>query len=205
MRTATSCTRRYHHTMDTGNEPTVPAEPPEDGPDTGNPTPSGPADPHGLRMRDGRHRFARNPAQAALDARAAELRAQGWTYQRIADELGYATKTGALDAVRRAVREVVQGPAEKLVALHIERLETLYEAALEVLEADHVVVSHGKIMKDDEGTPLKDTGPKLAAIREARATLDSFWTLTGMKKPAKVEHSGGVKYEVVGVDPEDLK
>lgn len=160
-------------------------------------------------MRDGRHRFARNPATAANDARAAELRAQGWTYQRIADELGYATKTGALDAVRRAVREVVQGPAERLVALHIERLETLYEAALEVLEADHVLVSHGKVItmadpETGEEKPLKDNGPKLAAIREARATLDSFWTLTGMKKPAKVEHSGGVRYEVVGVDPADL-
>lgn len=165
--------------------------------DSSKPTPSE------LRMRDGRHRFARNPATVQNDARAAELRSQGWTYQQIADELGYSTKTGAIDAVRRAVREVIQGPAEKLVTLHLERLETLYEAALEVLEADHVVVSHGKIMKDDDGNPLKDTGPKLAAIREARATLDSFWTLTGMKK-TKVEHTGGVKYEVVGVDPADL-
>ncbi|KOG21795.1 hypothetical protein [Streptomyces viridochromogenes] len=190
--------------MDTGNEPTVPAEPPEDGPDTGTPTPSGPADPHGLRMRDGRHRFARNPARAALDARAAELRAQGWTYQRIADELGYATKTGALDAVRRAVREVVQGPAERLVALHIERLETLYERALAVAERQHVVVSHGKIMYGEDGNPLIDSGPELAALREARTTLESFWKLAGIARPDKVEHSGGVTYQVVGIQPEDV-
>ena len=64
----------------------------------------------------------------------------------------------------------------------------------------------GITMPDEDGVerPLKDHGPKLAAIREARASLDAFWNLTGMKKPAKVEHSGGVKYEIVGVDPADL-
>jgi hypothetical protein len=75
---------------------------------------------------------------------------------------------------------------------------------MEVMEADHVVVSHGQIIKGEDGQPLKDNGPKLAAIREARQTLDAFWNLAGMKKPAKVEHSGGVKYEIVGVDPADL-
>lgn len=160
--------------------------------------------------RSGRGQYVRTTETAARDARAAELRTQGWTYQAIADELGFVKRSGAQEACRRALREIVQGPAEKLLAVHMERLETLYEAAMEVLEADHVVVSHGKVitMPDEETgeeMPLKDHGPKLAAIREARSTLDSFWTLTGMKKPAKVEHSGGVKYEVVGVDPEDLK
>lgn len=159
--------------------------------------------------RSGRGQYVRTPETAARDARAAELRAQGWTFRAIAAELGFASGSRAQDASRRALRDIVQGPAEKLLAVHMERLETLYEAAMEVLEADHVVVSHGKIItmpdEDGEEKPLKDHGPKLAAIREARSTLDSFWTLTGMKKPAKVEHSGGVKYEVVGVDPEDLK
>jgi hypothetical protein len=154
--------------------------------------------------RDGRGHYIRTPATAERDARAADLRAQNWTFQRIADELGYGDKTTARDAVRRALTDIVRGPAEKLLAIHMERLETLYEAAMEVMEADHVVVSHGQIIKGEDGQPLKDNGPKLAAIREARQTLDAFWNLAGMKKPAKVEHSGGVKYEIVGVDPADL-
>lgn len=151
-------------------------------------------------------RFVRNPDTAHRDAAAAEMRAQGATFQQIADDLGYADRGNALRGVQRALRDIVKGPAEKLLALHMDRLERLYAAAEEVLEADHVVVSHGKVMYDDRtGQPLVDHTPKLAAIREARATLDSFWSLTGMKKPAKVEHSGGVKYEVVGVDPDSLK
>lgn len=164
---------------------------------------NGPGNPNQDARSSGTGEYIRTPETAARDARAAELRAQGWTYPQIGEALGI-DKSNARQACRRALREIVQGPAEKLLAIHMERLETLYEAAMEVLEADHVVVSHGQIIRDDDGQPLKDNGPKLAAIREARSTLDSFWTLTGMKKPAKVEHSGGVTYEVVGVDPKDL-
>ncbi|MBD9723457.1 hypothetical protein PV755_45360 [Streptomyces caniscabiei] len=154
--------------------------------------------------RDGRGHYIRTPETAARDARAAELRAQNWTLQQIADELGFSDRSNARDAVRRALTDIVRGPAERLLSLHMERLESLYEAAIEVLEADHIVVSQGRIVFGEDGRPLKDSGPKLAAIREARYTLDAFWNLTGMKKPAKVEHSGGVTYEVVGVDPADL-
>lgn len=161
------------------------------------------ANPNQDARSGGTGEYVRTPETAARDARAAELRAQGWSYPQIGEELGI-DKSNARKACRRALREIVQGPAEKLLAIHMERLETLYEAAMEVLEADHVVVSHGQIIRGDDGQPLKDNGPKLAAIREARSTLDSFWTLTGMKKPAKVEHSGGVKYEIIGVDPADL-
>jgi hypothetical protein len=154
--------------------------------------------------RDGHGRYIRTPEGAAQDARAAELRAEGKKLQEIADELGFSSKTAAGDAIRRALREIVKGPAEKLLALHVERLETLYEAALEVLEAEHVVVSHGKVVTGAGGQPLKDNGPKLAAIREARATMESFRKLMGLDQPTKVALSGSVRYEVVGVDPADL-
>ena len=156
------------------------------------------------QARSAHGKYVRTPETARRDAQAAGLRAEGWTFEAIANELGYSDKSTCRQAIRRALREIVQGPAEQLLTLPLERLETLYEAAIDVLEADHVVVSHGRIITGEDGQPLKDNGPKLAAIREARATLDSFWTLTGMKKPAKVEHSGGVKYEVVGIDPADL-
>lgn len=154
-------------------------------------------------------RYVRTPETAARDAQAAELRAQGWTNQRIADHLGYNSPSSVRDACRRAIRDIVKDGAEKLIAVHVDRLETLYEAAVEVLEADHVVVSHGKVVtmldpETGEEKPLKDNGPKLAAIREARATMESFRKLMGLDQPTQVNVSGGVRYEVVGVDPADL-
>lgn len=135
--------------------------------------------------RDGAGRYVRTPAIAQQDARAADLRAEGWTLQQIADELGV-DKTTARMAIRRALREIVQGPAEKLLALHIDRLETLYERATDVMERRHVVVSYGQIVKDEDGVPLVDSGPELAAIREARATLESFRKLVGLDAPSRV-------------------
>ena len=149
-------------------------------------------------------RYVRTPETAARDAQAAELRAQGWTNQRIADHLGYSSPSSVRDACRRAIRDIVKDGAEKLIAVHVDRLETLYEAAVEVLEADHVVVSHGKVVTGADGQPLKDNGPKLAAIREARATMESFRKLMGLDQPTQVNVSGGVRYEVVGINPEDL-
>jgi hypothetical protein len=154
--------------------------------------------------RDGKGRYHRTLNTAERDRQAAELFDQGWTYQAIADELGWDHKSSAIRAVRRAVRDVVQEAGAAVLRTHINRLEYLYNAAVEILEGEHVVVSHGRIVYNDDGQPLQDSGPKLAAIREARASMESFRKLTGMDKPAKVEHSGGVTFEIVGVDPQDL-
>jgi hypothetical protein len=161
------------------------------------------------RGRTENGRYIRTPEQAQRDAQAADLRADGHTLQHIADTLGYSDRSAARRGIQRALRDIVQGPAERLLALHMDRLELLYAAATDILERDHPVVSHGKVVtmpdpETGEEKPLIDDGPKLAAIREARSTLDAFWSLTGMKQPAKVQVSGGVRYEVVGVDPADL-
>jgi hypothetical protein len=157
-----------------------------------------------LKGRDGKGRYTRSLETAERDAQAARLHAQGWTYQAIADHLHLGHKSSAIRAVQRAVREAVQGPGEEVLKLHINRLEYLYEKAVEILEGDHVLVSHGRIVTDEAGNTFQDTAPKLAAIREARASLESFRKLTGLDQPSKVNLSGGVTYEVVGVDPEDL-
>lgn len=149
--------------------------------------------------RDSRGRYTRNPDTARRDAQAAELRAQGWTLQQIADELGYYDRSSVRQGIRRALRDIIEGPAQRLLQLHTERLETLYAAALEILEADHVMVSQGRVMKDDDGNPIPDPGPKLSAIREARATLESFRKLTGLDARQKVDVTGGVRYEIVGL------
>lgn len=138
-------------------------------------------------LRDGNNRWTSNPELAFTDARAAELRAEGWTLQQIADDLGYAHKTGARDAIRRAVRTVVRGPAEKLIELEAARLDTLYEEALAVLERDHLTVSHGKVIRDDDGNVLLDDGPKLAALREMRMIRESYRRLYGLDRPVKVD------------------
>lgn len=128
---------------------------------------------------DGRGRFVRTTTTAERDAQAARLRDTGLGYKEIAEQLGYSNKGNAWRAVQRALTEIVREPAEHLRASEASRLDELYVEALEVLERDHVVVSHGKIIHGEDGRPLLDDGPKLAAIREARQVRESYRKLVG--------------------------
>ncbi|WP_406156961.1 hypothetical protein [Streptomyces canus] len=126
------------------------------------------------------------------------------TYQQIADALGYSNKGNAWRAIESCREAVRRAAGAELVASEASLLDDQFVAAMEILERDHVVVSHGKIVKDDAGTPLPDDGVKLAALREMREIRHSYRKLFGIDQPTQVAVSGSVRYEVVGVDPEDL-
>ncbi|MGW6747631.1 hypothetical protein [Streptomyces sp. NPDC055006] len=173
--------------MNTGSEPPVPAEPPT--------PPPGP-------VRDGRGHFIRTLDHAARDARAAELRSTGMSYRAIGAELGL-NKGDAWRAVQRALTAVMKEPAEKLIAVEAAKLDELYVEALEVLDREHYAHSNGRLILVD-GEPALDDGPRLAAIRELRQIRESYRKLHGLDAEQKVNVSGAVRYEVVGVDPADL-
>lgn len=128
----------------------------------------------------------------------------GITYQQLADATGYSNKGDAWRAVQRARKAALQQAGAELIATEAAQLDDLFVAAMEILERDHVMVSHGRVVTDDTGIPLLDDGPKLAALREMRQIRESYRKLLGVDQPNKVEHSGGVTFEIVGVDPQDL-
>ncbi|WP_164662371.1 hypothetical protein [Streptomyces sp. S1D4-20] len=181
--------------MNTGNEPPVPAEPTKG------------AGPHpNDRPRNARGNFIPSQTTAEKAAAAARLKADNprMTYQQIADAVGYSNKGDAWRAIETCRKAVLQQAGAELIASEAAQLDDLFVAALEVLERDHVMVSHGRIVKDDAGQPLLDDGPKLAAGREMRAIRESYRKLLGIDQPTQVAVSGAVRYEVVGVNPEDL-
>jgi hypothetical protein len=137
------------------------------------------------------------------DAAAARLRSEGKSYRQIAAELGCDLHT-AHDAVQRAIAAVVAEPAAAAIHFELDRLDRLHRAAMEVLERHHVTVSNGKVIVVD-GEPLLDDGPVLAAIDRLVRISESRRKLLGLDQPAKMNVSGGLTYEVVGVDTEALK
>ena len=168
----------------------------------------GPAPEHTDRQRDGRGKFERSMDTVRRDARAAELRAEGLTYKEIAAELGI-NKGDAWRAVQNAKADVARPAVTKLIAAESGQLDDLYVMALEIIERNHVVVSHGKVvtMADPETgreEPLADDGPRLQAIQTALRVRESYRKLHGLDAEQKVNVSGAVRYEVVGVDPTDL-
>jgi len=169
--------------------------------DTPNPHPNG--RPH--NNNTGRFEPSQHAAEKA--ARAARLKADNpqMTYQQIADAVGYNNKSDAWRAIQRCREAVIREAGAELIASEAQQLDDLFVAAMEVLERDHVVVSHGRIVKGDDGNPILDDGPKLAALREMRQIRESYRRLFGVDSETKVNVSGAVRYEVVGVDADALK
>lgn len=168
--------------MNTGNEPPVPAEPqPGAGQEPAAPDPYA----HLHRARDGHGNFARTIDTVRRDVAAAELRAKGWAYQRIADELGWSSKGDACRAVQRVLKETQQEAGDELRVMERERLDRLSEAAWAVLDRQHVTVSNGQIVRLN-GEPLADDGPVLQAIDRLLRISESRRKLDGLDAPSRV-------------------
>jgi hypothetical protein len=164
-------------------------------------------DPHDHleRPRDGNGKFTRSMDNVRRDAEAADYWAEHrCSYQEIADRFGYYDRSQAWRGIQSAKRDVAAPAITKLRQVESEELDALYVMAMEIIERNHVVVSHGQVVYGQDGNPLPDDGPRLQAIQTALRIRDQYQNLHGLKQPAKVEHSGGVKFEIVGVDPQDL-
>ena len=79
----------------------------------------------GLPKVNGPHR--NRALAAARAARAVELRTQGWTYQRIADDLGYSGRGPVYEIVSKALRAQTLEAVEDLRDLESERLDALQQ------------------------------------------------------------------------------
>ncbi|MFF8901679.1 hypothetical protein ACF082_29830 [Streptomyces lydicus] len=172
--------------------------------------PTPPAD-DGL-PRDATGKFTRTLASAQRDAAAAALRAErpAVPYREIAERLGYADGGAAWRGVRRAMRDAAIEPVERLIETEAAELDALYVEAMEILGRNHITVNNGRVitMTDpDTGreVPLPDDGPKLAALNTAVKIRESYRKLRGLDAATKTEVSGGVRYEIVGVDMDQLR
>lgn len=148
--------------------------------------------------RDGWGRYDTTLEGAERDAAAARLYQQVRNYQKVADQLGYSNRGGAWRAVQRCKQVVKRQAGEELIATEAAELDELYMRALDVLDRDHITVSQGRVMKDDEGEPILDDGPKLAAIRELRNIRESYRKLYGLDAATKTEAT-------VTVNPQDIE
>jgi hypothetical protein len=135
---------------------------------------------------------------AERDARALELRAAGANFRQIADRLGVSVST-AWKCVDRGLAATRHEPAAKLRALERERLDRLTVQAVQVLQARHVVVSGGKIIVGDDGRPLVDHGPTLAAINTLVRLMERRARLEGLDEPTRADITAKVHAEVYSV------
>lgn len=105
-----------------------------------------------------------DPELVDKEIKVLELRRAGLTFERIAEESGYADASGAYLAYKRAIKRTMQQPADELRQQELDRLDRLQLAAWP------------NAMKGDVRSILA-----IAKLMERRARL------TGLDVPIKIE------------------
>jgi hypothetical protein len=136
------------------------------------------------------------------EARALALRRDGHTYAEIGEVL-CVNRQMATRVVKRGLDRIVREPAEQVRVLELERLDQAQVEALAVLRSHHVLVQGGRVIKDDDGQPLADPGPVLAAIGTLLKIMERRAKLLGLDRPAR--HDVSADLSVVSIDALDAE
>jgi hypothetical protein len=121
-------------------------------------------------------------AQYDREARSVELRAQGYNFRQIADEVGYSDPSSASKAYHRALARRPAQNVDQVRSQEGERLEYLWRKTADLIENPTLVHSAiGKTVPDPRrpGEFLIDQSAQIRAIDEYRKLSESFRKLTG--------------------------
>jgi hypothetical protein len=164
------------------------------------------------RVKDGTGQFIRTLRGVERDTEAARLRVRGLTWREISKQLGYASAANAQRGAMKVISEVPVEAVNELRAVSFERLESMRQAALRVLETRHVHISEGRVVRDRDPTtgedrgPIEDDAPVLAAIDRLHKIEDRMSKLYGLDAPIKTEIVSPVRVHhiIEGVDIDKL-
>jgi hypothetical protein len=140
--------------------------------------------------RDRTGKFVRTLKGAERDREACRLRSRRCSYQEISDQLGYGNASNARRAVQKALESTPRDAAEELIQLELDQLDMMTAAVFEVLEANHYVVSQGRLIHLHDGAPpLTDDAPVLTAVDRLLKIQERRAKLLGLDSPtvSKVE------------------
>lgn len=104
--------------------------------------------------------------------------------------------TRALKAYRKRADHAIE---EKLTAASL-RLNEIRRRLFSVIVADHYVLYQGEIVKDEDGHPLKDSAPVLAALAQLRALEEQQARLEGTNAREKIDIALGRRVDEESVD-----
>lgn len=137
-------------------------------------------------------KFERTVATAQRDAEVARLRARGHTFQQIADQLGFNSRSDARRAWKRVIDGIVIEAREDVLKLELDKLDAMERQILRVMDTFHYTVSDGRIVytgdkEDPDRTPLEDDGPVLAAVDRWLKVSQHRAKLMGVYAPTRSE------------------
>lgn len=142
---------------------------------------------------------------AELKRRIIELKDEGLSFREIAAEVDRSVETvwrhytREMEKVPQLAAEAHAARAEKRKEAQLRRIDMQREIHEAIIQAAHKTVTvSGKVLD------VEDHGPIFAATDRLVKLDDQEAKLLGLNAKTEVNVSGGVKYELVGVDPGDL-
>lgn len=127
-------------------------------------------------------------ARAVRDAEIYRLKVAGLTERAIAERYGLAQST-VHEIIDTGRRDLLTPGAEALRQMEADRLDDARRAAAAVRARVHYVVQGGKVVKDDDGQPLRDDGPVLKANEQMVRISESWRKLFGLDAPEQLSVS----------------
>lgn len=165
------------------------------------------------------HNAVPEPSQIDREMKVLELRRAGLTWQRIADEVGYADHTGAYSAYKRAIKRTMQQPADEIREQELDRIDRLQLAAWPnamkgneraILAIVRLMERRAKLLGLDAPTRIQQdvttwTGDESIdrAVRDLAALLTAN-DADGSSESAMAEHSGETIAITAGDELEEL-
>lgn len=123
----------------------------------------------------------------------------GLTWDETARATGFNTGSACQSAVDRYVKDMARSTEKELETL-VEQADMRYDhlrrRAHAILVADHPFVQNGEIIRNDQGVPLQDSGPKLAAINTLLRIESQWGDLHGINASKKLEIALNVRADV---------
>ena len=155
-----------------------------------------------------------NNSPAAIEAterqvEALFLRKQGFSFQAIADELGFASRSGAYEAVKAGMDKTLREPAEEVRQLELARLdgmlESIYQKAANgnlyaIAAALRISERRSRLLGlDRRETPLSVELPKLEKSADALPVTAALLekTASGELLPGEAAKLAGLAANVV--------
>jgi hypothetical protein len=124
---------------------------------------------------------------AARDAAAARLRALGWALPEIAERLGFYDAAQAAAAIRRALANTVRVARDEQRILELDGLLELERALWRELQQQHILVSNGRVIRDDFEVPINDDRITLEIVDRILKVKEARSKLLGLAAPARAE------------------
>lgn len=160
-----------------------------------------------------------SPELVDKEIRVLELRRVGLTWQRIAEEVGYADHTGAYAAYKRAIKRTMQQPADELRAQELDRIDRLqvaiWPAAMKgdtraILTIVRLMERRAKLtgldmpIKIEQDVTTWTGGDSIdRAVRDLAALLTAN-DAVGSGEGTMAEHSGATESDTTGHELENL-